>query len=176
MVNKTCCFTGHRPDKLYGYNLNTPEYATLFSRTTEVVRDLLENKGVRIFIVGGALGFDTLAFLVLYSLKSKYDIEIRVAIPFKNQDIKWFRGDRERFAEMLTLADKVIEVDKEKEYHISGIENEIYHPAKMQKRNEYMVDNSKYVIGCWDGSKGGTGNTIRYVEKLANKECIIIKP
>ena len=39
----------------------------------------------------------------------------------------------------------------------------------MQKRNRYMVDNSDIVIAVWDGTPGGTENTVRYAEKLGRK-------
>ena len=45
----------------------------------------------------------------------------------------------------------------------------------MQKRNEYMVDLTDKVIAVWDGSKGGTGNCVRYAEKCG-KEIIRILP
>ena len=36
----------------------------------------------------------------------------------------------------------------------------------MQKRNEYMVDNSDKVFAFWNGEeKGGTWNTIQYARK-----------
>lgn len=45
----------------------------------------------------------------------------------------------------------------------------------MQKRNEYMVDNSDYVIAVWDGKPSGTGNTVHYAESKG-KTIITIKP
>jgi uncharacterized phage-like protein YoqJ len=37
---------------------------------------------------------------------------------------------------------------------------------KMQKRNEWMVDNADSVLALWDGSDGGTGNCVRYANKV----------
>ena len=53
--------------------------------------------------------------------------------------------------------------------------DEEYKPWLMQKRNEYMVDLADKVIAVWDGSKGGTGNCVRYAEKCG-KEIIRIVP
>ena len=33
------------------------------------------------------------------------------------------------------------------------------------KKNEYMVDNSDYVIAVWNGKPSGTGNTVTYARK-----------
>ncbi|MNP85294.1 hypothetical protein D3C76_1849670 [compost metagenome] len=45
----------------------------------------------------------------------------------------------------------------------------------MQKRNEWMVDNSKFIISVWDGTKGGTGNCVKYAENK-NKHISNINP
>jgi len=66
-------------------------------------------------------------------------------------------------------------VDTLDKYKIKGYTEDRYYPAKMQKRNEYMVDNSNIVIAVWDGTKGGTYNCVKYAEKLG-KEVIIINP
>ena len=55
------------------------------------------------------------------------------------------------------------------------VSDEEYKPWLMQKRNEYMVDLSDKVAAVWDGSKGGTGNCVRYAEKCG-KEIISIVP
>jgi Uncharacterized protein conserved in bacteria len=39
-----------------------------------------------------------------------------------------------------------------------------YSPYKMQVRNEWMVDHSERIAALWDGSKGGTGNCIKYAQ------------
>ena len=46
---------------------------------------------------------------------------------------------------------------------------------KMQKRNEWMVDNCDAVIAVWDGAPGGTANTVDYARKLG-KSVLVIDP
>jgi len=36
----------------------------------------------------------------------------------------------------------------------------------MQTRNIWMVDNCDLVLALWDGSDGGTGNCIKYANKI----------
>lgn len=172
LKNKTCSFTGHRPNSLYGYNIMANDYI----RLAELIRDecirLIKNKGVARFISGGALGVDTIAFLIIHKLKQKYpDIENILAIPFKNQSCKWFnQNDIDRYEKIKTLADDIVYVDLLEDYKVKGIEDNIYHPAKMQKRNEYMVDNSSYTIAVWNGEKkGGTWNCIKYARDKGNE-------
>lgn len=45
----------------------------------------------------------------------------------------------------------------------------------MQKRNEYMVDNSNYFIAVWNGKPSGTGNTVKYAKKK-NKIVLLVNP
>ena len=73
------------------------------------------------------------------------------------------------------VADKVVLVDTLDKYKIKGYQEDIYYPAKMPKRNEFMCDKADILITVWDGSKGGTANCIRYMKKLG-KEIIRIDP
>jgi len=44
----------------------------------------------------------------------------------------------------------------------------------MNKRNEYLVENSDVLLAYFNGEKGGTENTIKYA-KLKNKKIIYVK-
>ena len=89
--------------------------------------------------------------------------------------MKWNDLDRIKWRQQLNKADKITRVDKLENYKIKGYEEDIYYPAKMQKRNQYMVNSSDIVIAVWSGSKGGTGNCVNYA-KMQKKEIIVINP
>jgi uncharacterized phage-like protein YoqJ len=36
----------------------------------------------------------------------------------------------------------------------------------MQVRNEWMVDHCNDLLAVWDGSDGGTGNCVRYAQRI----------
>jgi uncharacterized phage-like protein YoqJ len=42
----------------------------------------------------------------------------------------------------------------------------VYTSAKMQIRNQWMVDRGDYLIALHDGSSGGTGNCVEYAHKV----------
>ena len=42
------------------------------------------------------------------------------------------------------------------------VTNASYSPYLMQKRNKYIVDNCDILLAIWDGSKGETGNCVKY--------------
>ncbi|MCC3256673.1 SLOG family protein [Paenibacillus polymyxa] len=179
LESKTVSFTGHRPNKLGNcYSLMDKQSKYIKSKIETVLIDLIKNEGVERFISGGAIGFDQIAFWTVQGLKKNYYSSIVniVAVPFKKQPIKW--SDKETqlwYKKMLDTADEVVYVDELPLYGVEGVPIGEYHVAKMQKRNEYMVDKSRIAVAAWDGSKGGTGNCCRYVRKKG-KTLYTLKP
>lgn len=115
-----------------------------------------------------ALGVDTWAAEAVIDARRTFpneEIKLICAIPFDGQESRWPEMSKDRYTWILDQADEI---------HIvcSGG----YHPYKMQKRNEWMVDNSKAVLGVWDGSNGGTGNCVKYAKKKKNTHVMIINP
>lgn len=165
---KVLMFTGHRYKKLYGSNLNDKEgkYYELRRAIREFVEKLVLEKNVRCFITGGALGLDTIAFFVGEDIKRRYpelNIKNILAIPYKEQDSQWKPEDKERYERIKSWADLIINVSELKEYNAFSIND------KLQKRNEFMVDNGDFAFGLWDGKVGGgTYNCIKYIQELKN--------
>lgn len=175
-------FTGHRPNKLGGYQWGNKIQKEVRKEIEKNILDIIERTEEKeiVFYSGGAIGVDQIAFEVVDGLKEVIwfideDITIKnnIAIPFKDQDRLWRINDKERYKSQKKRADNVIYVDTEKGYEVSGTEKGKYDVRKMQKRNEYMVDNSDILIAVFDGSKSGTKNCIDYAKKH-NKEIIII--
>lgn len=175
LSNEMVCVMGHRPDRLYGYDLNNSKYQELANLIANKCEDLIINKGVKYFITGGSLGGDTVSFFAIEFLKKKYpNIKNIVAIPFKNVFIKWQPNDINRFNRMLSLADGVIEVDLLSEYNVPFISKGNYHISKMNNKNDFMIDCADYLLAIFDGKyRGSTYNTITYA-KYNNKEISIL--
>jgi uncharacterized phage-like protein YoqJ len=163
-VNKICCFTGHRPQRLpWGYNESDFRCQQLKIRIRNEVQKAIA-EGYTNFISGMALGTDTyFAEIVLKERERNNAIKLECAVPCKNQAEKWFEKDKRRYADLLSRADKV------------SILSETYTPTCMNDRNKYMVDKSERVIAVWNGLPSGAANTIRYA-KMQNKQIIVIKP
>lgn len=181
MIN--ICVTGHRPSNpnLGGYNWDSDKNQRIMLKLYQTVEDILKENPDEIVncIEGGALGIDQMFFRSCEVLRAKYPgrITLEVAIPFRNQPNKWFdKSDIERYYNQMDSADSYTQVDCLSEYHLKGIMDGIYHTAKMQQRNRYMVDKADIVIAVWDGSpKGGTSNCVNYAKKI-NKTIIRIDP
>lgn len=160
---KTCCFTGHRPQKL-GYGENSIQCDELKNRLEELIIELIEKGGVTHFVSGVALGVDTYAAKIVLNLKTRYpDITLECAIPCENQAEKWNERDRDVYYDLISKCDKETLLQQK------------YSSDCMKKRNEYMVDNSDYVIAVWNGKPSGTGNTVKYAMKN-NKKVLLINP
>lgn len=155
------CVTGHRPNKLYGYDLTDDRWIALKEDFKQI---LIENK-CNEAITGMALGVDTIfAYAVLELKEDGYDIKLHCEVPCRNFSGKWNIYDRVKYRNIISLADTV-----------KLVSDEEYKPYLMQKRNEYMVDHSDKVIAVWDGSKSGTKNCIDYAKKVG-KDIIFVQP
>jgi len=156
--------TGHRPNKLFGYNLKSIYYKILRLNFEYIIQ---ENKGIHM-ISGMGIGADMIFALAVLKLKKDYpkvNYILECAVPCLDQDRMWRDDDRRLYWSILALSDIVTYVSKE-----------VYGPWLMQKRNEYMVNKCDKLISVYDGSiKGGTFNCIQYANKQ-NKSIILIKP
>ena len=153
--------TGHRPNKLYGYNLSATKWVDLKNQFKEI----LKHEQCTEAITGMALGVDTVFALAVLELKNEgFPIKLHCAIPCQNHSSKWFSESRKTYDAILQRADTV-----------KIVTDAPYEPYLMQKRNEYMVDLADKTIAVWNGTPGGTANCVRYAEQK-NKNIIRIIP
>lgn len=163
-MENTCCFTGHRPDKLYGYNPSIQGNYKILIQLKENIIKMIDS-GVDTFISGMALGIDTWAARIVLKLKETYPhIKLVAAIPCANHSGRWVQSSKDEWQMIVDRCDTV--------HYVS---DQAYTHWCMQDRNVWMVDNSKYVIAVWDGTKGGTANCVKYAEKK-DKNIEIIRP
>jgi len=166
------CFTGHRPNKIPGFDWNDPWKNEGVYTVRNLLLPILEEKiqqGATKFMSGGAIGFDQIAFFTVQQLKKRYPhIKNIVAVPYKEQPKIWRNPEiLYWYSRMLELADLVTYVDKTPLYM-----RDIHTPVgvhsnyKLQIRNEYMVDSVQGVIAFWDGTPGGTANCIEYAKRF----------
>lgn len=146
MREKTCCFTGHR-------NIPSGMERKLFRVTEKIVETAIED-GYRYFGAGGALGFDTIAALVVLKLKEHYpDIKLILVLPCLTQTKGWRKEDVEIYEDIKRQADKVVYTSQE------------YTQGCMHKRNRHLVDNSSLCICYLTDNKGGTFYAVNYAKE-----------
>ncbi len=146
MKNKTCCFTGHR-------EIPNEEYALVHKKTRAEIMALID-KDVERFIVGGALGFDTLAATLLFEIRQNFPhIKIIVAVPYRAQAKGFSEIDLAVYNEILSLADETV------------VLSESYYRGCLHIRNRYMVEESAYIISYLRKTSGGSAFTTDYARK-----------
>ena len=149
--------TGHRPDKLGGYNLPNPTYIYVCQQIEKVLKELQPEK----CISGMALGADS----YFANVCVKLGIPFIAAIPFIGQENAWPAASQKTYHALLSkAAEKVIVCE-------GG-----YAAAKMQTRNEWMANKCDKLLAIYNGdTSGGTYNCIQYAKSI-DKEIIYIDP
>lgn len=141
------CGTGHRPDKLGGYDDDTHMRLVRLA-----YGHIAEDPECRFVISGGALGWDQALARAAYTA----GIRFAMYLPFEGFDIKWPKDSRGYLEWLCKCADEV-----------KYICEPGYNPYKMQLRNEAMVNDADVVLALWNGTTGGTANCLRYAEKVS---------
>ena len=160
---KACSFTGYRPDKFsFPFCDSSPEYRDFENKLIEAVFEM-SDEGCTDFYCGMAHGFDIVAGETVNLLKNARPEKTRLTavVPFEKQANAWGEEWKQRYSNLLSLADRVVYISRE-------YSKDCYH-----RRNRYMVDNSEAVITFFDGKSGGTAATLRYA-KLKDKRIINI--
>ena len=88
--SRTCCFTGHRPEKLpWGLDEGDPRcIAIKFSLSREI--EGLYHRGFRHFISGMAMGCDLYFAEAALELREKFpDLTVEGAVPCPTQADRW---------------------------------------------------------------------------------------
>ena len=139
---RACAISGHRVlDKEFNFEKIRNAFVKLV------------DAGFDTYFVGMALGFDTICFNILEEIKKEKNIKIIACVPCKTQSYKYTKEQKREYDRMLSVADEVVLVSEE------------YSKTCMQKRNQYMVDNSSVLVAYLRRDFGGTQNTVNYARK-----------
>lgn len=142
-----CCFTGHRPEKL-----RRTEKAILADLESEIHKAIQD--GLSVFISGMARGIDiNAAEIVLRIRQEGYPIRLICASPYPGFEDNWCKSWQTRYRVVMANADFV------------KYTGSCYSKNCFQNRNEWLVNHSSRVIAVYNGTPGGTKNTIEYAMK-----------
>ena len=146
----TCCFSGHRA--------MPPETMNLVRQRTEAAIRELYARGYRIFITGGALGYDTMVATLLFQIRTEIpDIRVVLAYPYEGYNSGWTREQWQDYRDRLMRYDEV-ECISEKPTRYA-----------FWKRDRYMVDRSSLCVGYCIDASSGTGYTMAYARQKGVK-------
>lgn len=147
----TCCFSGHRPEKLpWGYNESSPGCAALKQRLARTLEEQY-HRGFRHFISGMAQGCDFYFAEAALALRDRYpDVVVEAAIPCPTQSKNWGAAEQARYQGILDQC------------NLETVVQQHYTQGCMLRRNRYMVDRSSLLLTVYNGSSGGTRYTVSY--------------
>ena len=151
----TCCFTGHRPDKLpWGADEADPRCAGLKARLAQAVEEAYR-AGFRHFLCGMAMGGDLYFAEAVLALRGRCpDLTLEGVRPCESQADRWPEAERARYQGILDRCD------------FETLVQHRYDRFCMMRRNRYMVDRSSRLIAVYNGvPKGGTAQTLLYAMK-----------
>ena len=149
--------TGHRPDKLFGYDISDENY----DRIAKELVEYCKKHNIDTIVSGMALGFDQVGAQAALDA----GIKLVAAVPFEGQESTWrSKEDKERYNEILARADLVVYVSSSKPRNKSEA------ARMLNERNEWMIHNGDSVYALYNGDeKGGTANAVRYAENMGKK-------
>lgn len=130
----------------------------------EILRLFLE-KNVTHFITGMALGAEQICAETVLELKGTCpQFTLECAIPYEEQAARWTEKQRERYFSIVASCDTETLLQTK------------YSRNCVQRKNEYLVEHSNFVLAVWDGmGRDSTSQTVRYARKLG-RDITIIHP
>ena len=149
MINsaRACSVTGHR--------IMEKDIENIPLKETFI--KLIKDGGYDTFLIGMALGFDTLCFQVLEKIREEENIKLIACVPCKSQAERFTYVQKKEYQRMINSADEIVLI------------SEKYTSDCMKKRNEYLVDNSSVIISYLRRDFGGTLQTVNYARKKGIK-------
>lgn len=139
---KSVALTGHRKVDL---TLNKEELKKVFLRLIDM--------GFENFLIGMAVGFDTIAFNILEEIRKEKDIKLIACIPCPEQAKNFDYKQKAEYDRMIKSAD------------VKVILSPYYKKFCMLKRNEFMVDNASVLVAYIRQNRGGSYQTKNYALK-----------
>ena len=145
-VDNTCCFFGHR-EVFDSVGLNV----------YEKICDLIENQNITTFIVGDYGDFDRVTAAMVRKAKKKHNnIKLILIRPYFSKELN---TNKDYYA---MLYDDIIIPDESANVHFKNA---------IRKRNEWMIDNSQYIIFYVRRNYDGAYTALRYAQLKEKSFC-----
>lgn len=141
MINKICCFAGHRD--IYDDSIK--------DKIKEILITLIEKENVKTFWVGNYGAFDRYSASVVRELKKVYSgITLELVIPYLTKEMNEHKEFYYKEYDDILMADIPPST-----------------PAKFRiiKANQYMIESSAYLICYITHSWGGAAQTLEYAKR-----------
>ena len=150
MENGVCSFTGHRVIA----REHDGKIEELLARAVAYAYD----EGVRSFLGGGAIGFDTIAAKAVIKFRLTHpDVRLVLLLPCKNQSLKWNDYERSVYEYTLSVADELEYLAEE------------YYDGCMKERNVHLAERCDMLVAYVSKKNSGSAQTLRMAERLGKR-------
>ncbi len=157
-LSRSCCFSGHRPDKLI-----MPEYELCALLRREIAAAISD--GYTTFISGMARGVDICAAEEVLAASCLHpEIQLICAYPYSGSTEAFARSWRERARTVSKRASLCVNVC------------DSYSKGCYMRRNDWMVSHSSRLIAVFNGTRGGTHSTVARAIKRGLDIHVILMP
>lgn len=166
-IEKTCCFTGHRSRDLPFNGDRSRQGMKCLVSSLQMYIEKAVNDGFDTFISGMAEGVDLICAEIVYNLITRKGMKLKLvcAVPYKSQGLKELSNPVDQYVYSMITRDcnNIVYVCDKKS-------RDCY-----QKRNKFMVENSRRIIGVIkdENTKSGTFQTINMAKKAGLELNII---
>lgn len=160
--------TGHRPERLAGYDLSALYYRCMRDYLLGVIKKYLTKYDTVVCHSGMALGADTIWAIAIVKARSIYGdrVKFHAEVPSRDQYHKWGKADQERWKYLIGVAQEVTDYFDQRKHYIQILDS----------RNVGMVDKCDVLITVWDRKPfGGTYKAIKYAESKG-KQLLNLEP
>lgn len=146
-MGRICCFAGHGK-WVYGEDVK--------KKLLETCEDLIVRFGVREFWVGNYGDFDKLAAFSVRLLKEKYShICLNLVVPYLTKEINEYSEQYYARYDQIVMAEVPERTPKR---------------VQILKCNQYMVNQSEFLVAYVQGSFGGAAKTLEYAKQKKHIE------
>lgn len=146
---KACCF-GHRE-----------QYMQIDNLLKNTVLKLIAEDGVDVFYTGGMGDTDKAFFATVRSSQKKYkNIKLILVKPYFSNELNSNKEYYEDYYDDIIIPDSVIGV---------------HYKSAIQMRNQWMIDNSDFVISCVHRDFGGALKAVKYAERTGKTVISLLK-
>lgn len=158
-IEKTCCFTGHRNRDLPFSGDRSKQGMKCLVSSLQMYIEKAVNDGFDTFISGMAEGVDLICAEIVYNLITRKGMNLKLvcAVPYKDQGPKELLNPIDQYVYSMISRDCTNVV-----YICDRKSRDCY-----QKRNKFMVENSRRIIGVIkdEKAKSGTLQTINMAKR-----------
>lgn len=159
---KIIAVSGYKPAELNIFKENDPRISIIKAALQKRLIQFIE-EGLEWVIISGQMGVELWTADIIFTLQEEYDIKLGVFPPFENQESRWPEPLKEKYEELMMLADFFQPIYK-------GDYKGAY---QFKAKNMWLVDKSDACLLLMDDEFPGSNRFFHHAAKEAGEAYAI---